>query len=251
MDRSHSDTSLSASVQATQTQSRLPPNTVARKAPRKATIIPAPAMQGSAKVAKPKPRETKNPRLTKTPKQTLRSLAVARKAAKEATPPPEAFGQSTSLPTGLRNAPTQETKKRKAAGAAPLALDANVKRVDKISTMSDSLSLDSYKEIRKELEPQATRSQAPKQPKNPVRPQRPQSRFEYSLIPQLESIKRAFGPDNWTEYIILVEKHELGEITDREFEVQEWRIFRVPSVGVRNKIQKLVLKQMMELKVEE
>lgn len=63
----------------------------------------------------------------------------------------------------------------------------------------------------------------------------------------MENIKKAFGDDAWTDYIILVEKHELGEIEDKQFEAQEQRLFQTPSIpGLSGKIRKLVVRQMVD-----
>lgn len=78
---------------------------------------------------------------------------------------------------------------------------------------------------------------------------RPQPRFEYDLKPQLENIKRAFGEDDWTTYVIEIEKHELGEIDDSEFKKQERRIFQSPSIPrLQKMIREMVVEKMLTAK---
>lgn len=56
---------------------------------------------------------------------------------------------------------------------------------------------------------------------------RPCSRYEHAVPKGLKSIQRAFGEDNWTEYLNLVEQKIQGYITEEMFSARSKAIFMV------------------------
>ncbi|KAF1930431.1 uncharacterized protein M421DRAFT_412633 [Didymella exigua CBS 183.55] len=241
MDQSLSNAPPSTSAPATQTQSRLPPNTISRKAPRKATVVSTPTISSPSKKIGPKPikpkpkskdKDLKEPRKIDT---STTSHNISQNSAKDAIAlPRDVFRPGTPLPTGSLKALAQASKKRKVIGSDSGILSMKADRAEKLSPLSIASISQALARVTDTL-PQFQR------------PQLPLPRFEYSLTPQLESIKMAFGKDNWTEYVIEIEKHELGEITDAEFEAKEWRIFQTPSIpGLQRAIKGLVVEQISD-----
>lgn len=188
-----------AAMPATQTQSRLPPSTDARKAPRKATT-PIPAVPGSSHVTKPqsKPGETKK---------------------------------------------HQRTNNNQPASSCPL------KSVEKWRDAEAAAEAKAHSQ--KAVAVSAPSPRADPVPR-PQRPKRPQSKFKYGLTSELNGIKRALGENDWTEYVILVEKHESGKMDGGEFDKQERRTFQTPTIpGLQWMTKELVVKQMIAAKAME
>ncbi|KAJ4991146.1 hypothetical protein SVAN01_03274 [Stagonosporopsis vannaccii] len=193
--------------QAVQTQSRLPPNSVARKAPRKGTFMSTPTVLGTPKVKKTRSENAKGSRQHIIPFDTSAPATAAQRTMKKGNPELE----------------KQEADQSLTAMTSDLILQID----DKISTPSATTPSDVSSETQQE--PQASVKYQP--------------RFQYWLAPEMEGVKTALGLDNWTEYLILTEKRMRGEIMDKEFEVQERRLFQVSNVDIRRKIRDLVLQQ--------
>ncbi|KAF3038672.1 hypothetical protein E8E12_007407 [Didymella heteroderae] len=218
---------------ARHTQSRLPPRTDARKAPRKATTT-TPATPGPSKVtkSKPKAKDTKQAHGTNTSKPTA-SASMAHKSVKE-----------------VREAAAAELKTRKPRKPLSEEKSKEYEALSKELLSDEVLAKIAAKCGKRESSPAPAPEPPNKQVPQSPRPQRPRSRFKYSLTPKLENIKRAFGEDDWTAYVTEVEKHELGEIHDSECEKQERRIFQTPSIpGLRMAIKRMVVEQMVDLEV--
>lgn len=207
--------------QVVQTQSRLPPNSVARKIPRKGTFVSNPTVQSTPKDTKPRSGNAKQRRqyitstdtsfrTQRTPKQSNAGLNSPR--------------LSTPLSGGLKIVVKEEVDK----SPTPLSPFADLKLEIKTSTSSNTPLSAALTGKRRRYHKITT-------------PVQPQSRLQYWLTPELEGVKHAFGQQNWTEYLILAEKLMSGEIMEVEFEVQERRMFQVLTVGVRRKIRDLVL----------
>ncbi|KAJ8118696.1 hypothetical protein OPT61_g387 [Boeremia exigua] len=223
--------------QIRRTQSRLPPSTVARKAPRKATYIPTPANEGSPRVTKLKSSAAKPRRQPGIPSHALPSPAAARK------PPKERPGQTE--PSTPKESPTVEVLVEKkdqsfAIDSIEVGHETDLKTIENIMIWSPTPS--PHRDMRRDTQP------FPAPPHDQIQSPREikthQLRFEYDMTPKLESVKRALGRDNWTEYLLLTESLVLGEMADREFQIEVKKIFQVPDATMYNRIQEIVLRRM-------
>jgi hypothetical protein len=69
---------------------------------------------------------------------------------------------------------------------------------------------------------------------------RPQPRYAYLVPEGLKGVQQALGEDNWTDYLILVEKKMLEEITKVDFVVQSKAIFMVFDDKTRMRIERQI-----------
>jgi len=78
-----------------------------------------------------------------------------------------------------------------------------------------------------------------------VRPNRPRPKYDYSVPPALEGTYRAFGEDNWMEYIILCEKRCLKDITEAEFAGGTKQIFSAYDETTQRRLEKMVINKVV------
>lgn len=71
---------------------------------------------------------------------------------------------------------------------------------------------------------------------------RAQPRYDYLVPDELRGVHRALGDDNWTDYIMLMEKKLMGEVTGVDFVVQSKAIFMVFDIRTRARLEKQIAK---------
>ncbi|KAH6639210.1 hypothetical protein C7974DRAFT_410190 [Boeremia exigua] len=221
-----------------QTQSRLPPNTVARKAPRKATFIPLATVQGS-KVSKPKPRTKSAIRQSVTPGCTL-ALLVPQGTPKGGCTPGLRRPRKL-VPAGVERG-GEEEKECEGGDTKVQESREGCEGEGAVNVVPSALPGGDVSDVQSVL--QATVPLVQDETQLTTQPQCPRLRVEYSLTPELEGVRCALGPANWTEYLALMEKSALGEISGSELEGQEKRIFQVLVVGLRRRIRTMLLQCM-------
>ena len=236
-----------ASLRSAQTQSRLPPNTVARKVPQKDTVIRTPAAQSSQRVTKPKLKDKKPCHQLSRPNRTLASPTTTWKMPKEASQGFELSLSTMSLPAGSKRIATKKKEKLSVNTSVRLSRESTLRRDDKISSFE--VTEDASEETETSTAMQATISRGQIRTRKHTHPPRPQ--FEYEMTPELDNIRHALGQEDWTVYLILTEQRELDEISEKEFEVQERRMFSVSDTRIRKKMRKMVVKQIVGLRSEE
>jgi len=69
---------------------------------------------------------------------------------------------------------------------------------------------------------------------------RAQSRYDYLVPDELRGVHRALGDDNWTDYMMLMEKKLMGEVTEVDFIVQSKAIFMVFDMKTRTRLEKQI-----------
>ncbi|KAF1916511.1 hypothetical protein BDU57DRAFT_234343 [Ampelomyces quisqualis] len=75
--------------------------------------------------------------------------------------------------------------------------------------------------------------------------QRPRPRHRYQVPKGLKGVQLALGEDNWDEYVMLVEKRLLGEIAEIEFIKRSRAIFLVFNGDTRGRIEALMANKMV------
>ncbi|KAI4918969.1 hypothetical protein J4E85_009759 [Alternaria conjuncta] len=85
----------------------------------------------------------------------------------------------------------------------------------------------------------------------PPKPSRPKPRHSYVVPLELIGTKKALGPDNWNEYVYLMEQLWTEEITFDEFGARTQRIFQVIDEGIRRRLNNTVAMKMIVPRLEE
>jgi hypothetical protein len=70
---------------------------------------------------------------------------------------------------------------------------------------------------------------------------RPRPRFDYPIPQELEGVYRALGEDNWNEYLMLVEKNLLGEVTDEQCSAMASQVFFIEHQATQRKLHKQIV----------
>ncbi|KAF3036130.1 hypothetical protein E8E11_003267 [Didymella keratinophila] len=217
--------SLTAEARMEQTQSRLPPSTDARKAPRKATI-PAPALPGPSEVTKPHPQpgETKRPQRTGSNLLTpLSPLKISQKIQDEALLEAKA-GDGYLLSTAMKIGSADDFV------VAVAAAEARARGRKAAAMFAPTPSIQPV--------PRPQRPESLKELERPEEPEEPQkSEYKYDLTSELDGIKRALGDHDW--------KVEYSKIDRGEFAKQEKRIFQTPTFsGLYRVVREMVAQQL-------
>jgi hypothetical protein len=223
-----------APVNQMYSHSRLPPNDVARKAPRKSTVH-SPPQKGplqrsncdlkSAKARKGRREDS----LKREPSPTPQHEEVAQ------------TGQRKRLKTYRTPAlSSASTRKRKRV----ILDDEDDDGHDGDGGNEANVPIPSIESGISEGPASATRAATPATRRSTriqaSQIQRPLPRYEYLVPNKLEGIKQALGEEDWNEYLIKTEKKLLGEITEDEFDARSKHLFLVFDEQMRRRIEKLV-----------
>ncbi|RYN54621.1 hypothetical protein AA0114_g3874 [Alternaria tenuissima] len=89
----------------------------------------------------------------------------------------------------------------------------------------------------------------------PPKPGRLRPRHTYQVPTELAGTKTALGPDNWDEYVYLMERLHYNEISAHEFDSRAKSIFQVFSEKTRKKlnnilVMKMILPRLAEIELE-
>lgn len=216
-------------------QSRLPVNTVGRKAPRKSAYEPTtPASSLKTTLGA---RTVSTPTRVRKPTKNLR----------EAFPPAPPLGRkkplnNTSRATQDASAVASPTGPKLDTAYLNVELppsdrEATSDKEDKSSSPAASTTSNGSKE--NSLEPvMVTRGNNLAQ----------QQRREYDIPPELRGVARALGRDYWTDYVKLAERYVKKRISENEFDVGGRRIFHVLDDRMRGRLRRSVV-QMVGLGV--
>ena len=219
-----------AEAHTSRTQSRLPPSTDARKAPRKGTA-PTPVMPDLSYGGKsnPQPEKTERPQRTGDNLPALPfPLKTSQEMVDERLLEAKARGRYIlSIEMGIGTADELDV-----AVAAPEAR-ARARNAATVSAPTPS--------VQPVPQPQRPRRlEEPQEPKEPMMP-----KYNYNRTSELEGIKRALGEHDWNEYVSLVEKVEYGKVDRGEFAKQERRIFQTPTFpGLYKVVRQIVAQQL-------
>ena len=72
--------------------------------------------------------------------------------------------------------------------------------------------------------------------------ERPRPHYNYPPTKDIEGMQRLLGPDDWSEYLMLVELKEMGMITEAEYAMKSRRLFSVMDEATRRGIEKRMSK---------
>ncbi|EOA86709.1 hypothetical protein ACJQWK_08931 [Exserohilum turcicum] len=75
--------------------------------------------------------------------------------------------------------------------------------------------------------------------------------YDYEVPLELEGIRKALGPDDWNEYVFLMESLWLHKVSAHEFDQGAKRIFHMSSNGMRKKMNSIILMKMIVPRIEE
>jgi len=227
--------SLVAEARTLQTQSRLPPSTVVRKAPHKGTTA-TPAMPGPSHIRKPQPKpgEAEKPERPggNFPMPSFPfKLKTFEELKDEHVLEARARGEYLlSITLGIGSADEFDV--------AVAAAEARARNRNAAASLAPTPSIQPV--------PRSQRSESPKELKRPEEPEEPKKpEYKYNLTSELEGIKRALGEPDWNNYVSLVEKVEYGKIDRGEFAKQERRIFQTPIFpGLCRVVREMVAQQL-------
>jgi hypothetical protein len=249
-------------LQPRQTYSRLPSSDIGRKAPRKLDAS-SPAQSSSPQLVNNTPKSTQR----RATKQDYRqrhgtslasySTLTAKSSATRATKPPTSTHRGTpreSL-TSLKDlTPLKDLKSlhHTSTRSRPVVVANNEDESD-----DDDLPLSAIFKAKNAgtpvRRPTTTTTNADTQTPScaaAIR-SRPHPQFEYEVPNELESIHKALGEENWTNYIILMEQRCLKHITKAEFIAKSKCIFMVLNNKIRNRIESKIAKTMVQPAIQQ
>jgi hypothetical protein len=220
--------------------SRLPPNNVARKAPRKSTAS-APPQKGPLQRSTIKVESTQN-RKTKREDNLQRELSDTPQHEEGAH-----VGQRKRLKTAHRT-PVEKSIHASDIPDLSLAPTRGRRRVieddENDDGNEDNIPIPSIESDTAGTAGSVTRaaSSAAQRSKRlqTFQSQNPRPRYDYTIPKKLETIKQALGEEDWDEYVIATEENFLGKITGDEFDARSKRLFMVFDEQTRWRIEKLV-----------
>ncbi|CAN9246746.1 unnamed protein product [Alternaria alternata] len=85
----------------------------------------------------------------------------------------------------------------------------------------------------------------------PPKPGRLRPRHTYQVPTELVGTKTALGPDNWDEYVYLMERLHYNEISAHEFDSRAKSIFQVFGEKTRKKLNNILVMKMILPRLEE
>ncbi|CAN9180363.1 unnamed protein product [Alternaria sp. RS040] len=85
----------------------------------------------------------------------------------------------------------------------------------------------------------------------PPKPGRLRPRHTYEVPTELVGTKTALGPDNWDEYVYLMERLHYNEISAHEFDSRAKSIFQVFDEKTRKKLNNILVMKMILPRLEE
>lgn len=234
-------TSYSSSLQVIQKQSRLPTGTSGRKAPRKSTVTPNWPTSGFNEVVKGKKRSTA-PCLTKqarspnfTRSSSCPNKGTSKKSSSRLIQPVSTMPRPVSSNNSVASKQDDQTIARKTPQARRMTLN------DDASTPGPAAEVRNEQEKISPCHSITTRGQT-RASRQHIRPQ---TRYKYDVPPELECVKRALGQDDWTEYLVLVEKHVLREVTEQTYNTISHRMYHVINTTLRKRIETMVVERMI------
>lgn len=244
--------------------SRLPSSDVARKAPRKSSAS-SPAQPSPPQLANGTPK----PRQGRTAKQDYHRkhgsplpsecTSTAKNSTARATKPASPAQRSTPLEsltllTNLTPLKGPKSPHPSSARSRPVVLD---DEDDEDESDDDDLPLRTTLRTENGCTPVRGPTTITANPgrhnryrANPSR-SRPRPRFEYSVPEELQGIHRALGEDNWSDYIILLEKKAMKQITETQFVAKSKGIFMVFNDRTRERIERQVVRTMVLPAIEQ
>jgi hypothetical protein len=214
--------------------SRLPPNYIGRKSPRKATSSPVP---------KDSPQSV---------------ISMSRLAQRRATKDTHRLRHASPLPAWHERIPENNTPKSATANLYTLERISLNESLPPMSARSQRVILDKEDEKSQENEEQFPRATIETGVRDTtvsrvlsassittVRNQshsRPHPRLDYPISVELESVHRALGEDNWKAYLILIEQKCLGEIAEAECITRSKAIFTMFDESAQRRTERQLTK---------
>ncbi|KAH4035481.1 hypothetical protein HBH64_096780 [Parastagonospora nodorum] len=239
--------------------SRLPSNDVARKAPRKsASSSPAHVTSLRTSTANSKPAQRRKDKQEHRLRRDSALLADHEQTAQSGTPrvAKSVAATSRSIPTqslsSLKDSVTPKTQKGHLPSSARSRRFISDNGDDEVNKEEDGEDDDDDLPLRKLFEKGHARTpirgqeaatrmkKASNGPRELQLHSRAQPRYDYLVPDELRGVQRALGDDNWTDYLILMEKRLMGEVTEVDFVVQSKAIFMVFDVKTRTRLEKQI-----------
>ncbi|KAH9861087.1 hypothetical protein IAQ61_010823 [Plenodomus lingam] len=251
---------VQAEVDTGQRQSRLPLDSTARKAPRKACAIPTSdppdpknppprrlqAKEISGRVAKPKSRRKKEKSLATTSRSKLPNRATSKRARKPARSKQNNATTSSGVmleeddeDSDVRTLTVRSRQPIQAEDEPTNSIQPTIEREDVIR----EAQWRSQTPPAPEPQPIELTSTVPSlnhQPRGPL------PRCKCDVPEALQGVQKAMGPDNWNEYLVLLEKLWMGEIHGEDFAVASRALFRIFDDKLRMRINSLVMRDMIK-----
>jgi hypothetical protein len=227
-----------------QMHSRLPPNDVARKAPRRSTA--------NAPPQKCPPLQRSNSKFKSTQKRkTKREDSLQRERSdtsqheegahvgqhKRLKTAHRTTGKASISASGLPN--LSSASKRDRRRVAVDDEDDEDDGVNEYNIPIPSIESDTGESAASATKA-ATSAARKSQPLQIFKSQHPRPRYDYTVPKKLDAIKQALGEEDWDEYLIATEEKFLGKITEHEFVARSKGLFMVFDVQTRWRIVKLV-----------
>lgn len=227
-----------------QMYSRLPPNSVARKAPRKSVVSTTATNSPNLPTRSARPAQRRGSKQEYREKHKIDPRAQTRQDSRNDTPALDQearFEQEKTRHDGPQGPPRVPARSR------PLVLDDDDEHDDgDEQTPIDSIEEDSASDedlhFASTTPARTTRGQF--RANLPAR-QRQSPRYQYTVPKGLQGVQRALGEDNWNEYVILAEKRLLGEMTEMEFIKSSKAIFLVFDEETSYKIERQIANKMV------
>jgi hypothetical protein len=238
--------------------SRLPSNDAARKAPRKsASSSPAHVTSLRTSTANSKPAQRRKDKQEHRRRRDSALPADHEQTAQSSTPrvAKSVAATSRSIPTqslsSIKDSVTPNTQEGlpSSARSRRFILDNGD---DELNKEEDGEDDDDDLPLRKLFEKGRARTpirgqeaaarmkKASSGPRELQLHSRAQPRYDYSVPDELRGVYRALGDDNWMDYMILMEKRLMGEVTEVDFVVQSKAIFMVFDVKTRTRLEKRI-----------
>jgi hypothetical protein len=225
------------------TYSRLPPDSVARKAPRKSSVSNTPTQSQQIPTRSSKPEQSHGSKQEYREKHKPEHTRQFRQDTRNDTPALDQDGSHKQRQIeggehrGLPRAPVRNR---------PFILDDDDEQDNgddhvPMPSIEVDFTTDEELPIASTTPARTTRGQFRA---NLVR-QRPRPRYQYTVPKGLKGVQLALGEDNWNDYVILVETRLLREISEMEFINDSKAIFLVFDVDTGAKIEELIANVMV------
>lgn len=277
-DRNRSPTSkftAQADLNVERKRSRLPPETTARKVPRKADdgLMSSSSCATNILSAKVKSKATSG-RVVKSKTERKKEISLP------TTPQTKRFKRATPKPNKLAQ-PKRNNSTRSNRNATPIPSSRHSRLViDEDGEESDGLActgrtrrfVNADDESTKSVQPTIETddvvdeagwlSQTPQAPAqqymeptctNPSlnhKPQGPYPRCRYVVPEALKGVEMAMGPDNWNQYLVLLEKLWTTELHGEDFAAASRSMFRIFDDKLRKRMNSLILREMIKPELE-
>ncbi|USP76215.1 hypothetical protein yc1106_03489 [Curvularia clavata] len=243
---------------AGKTISRLPSNDVPRKAPLQGKSYAGISLPKNTSRKFPKPRQQRSTSRAETPTKATTPVQKLRQDPDDGRPgalvqSPSVLSETSRAKKRPRDSHDEESHEVEIVEVRKKAGEETDNKNNIAETTSSGKARNDEEKTRastprcRPAKKRATRATSPTQSSHHHR----RSIYDYEVPLEVEGIRKALGPDNWDEYIYLLESLWLQKATAHEFEQSTKSLFRIEYDTIRKKMNSMVVKKMITPRLKE